>query len=69
MPTDKTAAEQAWEDKADTGHGRVSRDKRAASQEARRRVAPERREGTGYEVVTEPEPVKPKAKATKKAAK
>lgn len=64
-----TAAEKSWNDKADTGHGRVSRSKRAAGYEERRQVAPERQEGSGYEVVTEPEPVKPKAKAAKKTAR
>jgi hypothetical protein len=65
MPTD---AEKTWNDRADRGVGRVSRSKRAAGYEERRQVAPERQEGTGYEVVTA-EPAKAKAKATKKAAK
>jgi hypothetical protein len=63
MPTD---AEKTWNDRANQGVGRVSRSKRAAGYEERRQVAPERQEGTGYEVVTEPAK---KAKATKKAAK
>ena len=61
-----TAAENAWNDKADTGHGRVSRSKRAAGYEERRQVAPERQPDTGYEVVVEAEPVKAKTRATKK---
>jgi hypothetical protein len=50
MPTD---AEKTWNDRADQGVGRVSRSKRAAGYEERRQVAPERREGTGYETTTD----------------